>query len=156
MNTKEVGERLTIGPAGRFCASQTPQLCLAAARISLRLSPPRRNTRTVCDLMGAPCSHESSILSSCLQGVGRGLFCFIFLVILLVLCSLRCVDLHQVPELRLEKCWKVSLRRVCGCDIRVLRVPSHGFLVLSSLFLRHGSQIQSTIHQLETYWKSRH
>ena len=46
LNTKELGERLTIGPAGRFCASQAPQLYLAAARMDLRLAPPRRDTRT--------------------------------------------------------------------------------------------------------------
>ena len=50
LNTKELGERLTIGPAGRFCASQAPQLCLAAAYVSALGS-----TKT-----GAPCSHESS------------------------------------------------------------------------------------------------
>ena len=32
------------------------------------------------------------------------------------------------------------------------KVPSHGFLVLFSLFLRHGSQI----HQLGTHWLSQH
>ena len=41
LNTKELGERLKIGPAGRFCASQAPQLCLAAARMNPRLAPPR-------------------------------------------------------------------------------------------------------------------
>ena len=53
LNTEELGERLTIGPAGCVCASQAPQLCLAAARMFLRLAPPRRNTRTMCDLFGA-------------------------------------------------------------------------------------------------------
>ena len=60
LNTKEWSERLTIGPAGRFCASQAPQLCLAAASVNLRLAPPRRSTLPMCDLMGAPCSRESS------------------------------------------------------------------------------------------------
>ena len=46
LNTEEWSERITIGPAGRYCASQAPQLCLAAARMNLRLAPPRRNTRT--------------------------------------------------------------------------------------------------------------
>ena len=54
LNTKELGERLTIGPAGRSCASQAPQLCLAAARMNLRLAPPRRNTRTSVRLDGCP------------------------------------------------------------------------------------------------------
>ena len=49
-------ERLTIG---RFCASQAPQLCLAAARINLRLAPPRRNTPHQVRF-DVPCSHESS------------------------------------------------------------------------------------------------
>ena len=60
LNTKEWGERLTVGPAGRFCASQAPQLCLAAARMNLRLATPRRNTRTNVRFDGCPCSHESS------------------------------------------------------------------------------------------------
>ena len=34
--------------------------------------------------------------------------------------------------------------------MRVLLILSHVFIVLSSLFSRHGSQIQSTIHQRET------
>ena len=49
---RQVGERLTIGQAGRFCASQAPQLCLAAARMILRLAPSRRSTRTSVRLDG--------------------------------------------------------------------------------------------------------
>ena len=57
LNTKELSERLTIGTAGRFCASQAPQLCLAAARMNLRLAPP---PVPACDLTDAPCPHGSS------------------------------------------------------------------------------------------------
>ena len=46
---RQVGERLTSGQAGRFCASQAPQLCLAAARMILRLAPSRRSTRYQCE-----------------------------------------------------------------------------------------------------------
>ena len=35
LNTNEVGERHTIGPAGRFCASQAPHLCLACTSVRL-------------------------------------------------------------------------------------------------------------------------
>ena len=66
---------------------------------------------------------------------------------LLVLASLLDLHLHQVPELWLEECRKSSSRLVCSCHMRVLRAPSHCFLVLSLLLSRHGSQIQSTIHQ---------
>ena len=51
---------LTIGPTGRFCASQAPQLCLAAARMNLHLAPPRRITRASVRFDGCPCSRRSS------------------------------------------------------------------------------------------------
>ena len=55
-----MGERLTIGLAKRLCASQAPQVCLAAAKMNLRLAPPRRNTRTSVRFDGCPRSHGSS------------------------------------------------------------------------------------------------
>ena len=129
----------------------------------LRVSPDwsrrgttRCNPVPMCDLMGARCSHESSkfVFVSAMSRIRTVLFRLPGH--LLVLCFLQGVHLHRVPELWLEKCRKWSPRHVCGCGMRVLLVPSRGFLVLSSLFLRHGSQIQSTIHQLETHWLSRH
>ena len=57
--------------------------------------------------------------------------------------SLRCRTCRAPGETDL------SPRHVCGCSVRVLLAPFHDFLVLSSLFLRHGSQIQPIIHQLE-------
>ena len=65
LNTKELSERLTIGPAERFCASHAPQLCLAAARKNLRLAPPRRGTRTNVRFDG--CRMFSRILAICLR-----------------------------------------------------------------------------------------
>ena len=101
LNTQELGERLTIGPAGRSCASQAPQLCLAAARMNLRLAPPRRNTR-VCNESDKDCSVSSS-WSSCAV-------CFFW----------KILHLPRVPELWLEKRHKLSLRHVCGCSMHVV------------------------------------
>ena len=46
LNTNELGERVTICPAGRFCASQAPQRCVAAPETSLRLDPSSCDTQT--------------------------------------------------------------------------------------------------------------
>ena len=65
MNTKELGERLTIGPVGSGCDSHAPQLCSAATRTNLRLAPPRRSTRTNVRFDGS--SMFSCILAICLR-----------------------------------------------------------------------------------------
>ena len=105
----------------------------------------------MCALMGAPCSHESSkfVFVSGMSRIRTVLFHLPGH--LLVLCFLLRARLHRDPNCRWKKCRILSPRHVCGCSMRVLLVLSHGFLVLSSLFLRHGSQIQSTIHQRETH-----
>ena len=106
LNTKEVGERLTIGPAGRFGASQAPHLCLGAARMNLRLAPLRRNTLTLvsaCDLMGVPCFHESSKSVSVSAMFRTKTVLFHIPDHPVLLCLLGDFHLHQVSELWLEK-----------------------------------------------------
>ena len=94
LNTKEWCKRLTIGPAGRFSA---PQLCLAAARMNLRLAPPRRNTRTNVRFDGCPSSHESSkyVFISAMSRIKTVLFHLP--AHLLALCFLLGTRLHRVP-----------------------------------------------------------
>ena len=65
LNTKQLGERLTIGPAGRFCASLVSQLCVVAARMNVRLDPPRRNTCT--SVRFDECAMFSWIFEICLR-----------------------------------------------------------------------------------------
>ena len=104
LNTKEVGERLTIGPAGRFCASQAPHLCLAAARMTLRLAPPRRNTRI-------------SVVSAMFR---TRTFQFRLPGHPVLLRLLGDLHLHQVSELWLEKRRKLSPHHVCDCSMYAL------------------------------------
>ena len=156
LNTKEAGERLTIGPAGRFCASQAPQLCLAAARMNLRMAPPRRNTRTSVRFDGCPkfswifeiclrvCKSQTRTVlfhlpwSSCVV-----VFWELFIFIKFLNCGWKSVgNCHLVMY--------VTVVCMLGAFLLVF------FLVLSSRFLQHDSQILLTVPLLRTQWLSRH
>ena len=71
-------------------------------------------------------------------------------VLVWLLCLLGDFHLSRVPELWREKRRKLSPRHACGCSMHALRVPSHVFLVLSSLFSQRDSQTLSTIR-----WKTK-
>ena len=94
-----------------------------------------------CDLMGVPYFHESSKSVSVSAMFRTRTVLFRLPGHPVLLCLLGDFYLHQVPELWLGKRRKPSPRHVCDCCMHARRVPFLVFLVLSSQFLRHGSQI---------------
>ena len=120
--------------------------------MNLRLAPPRRNTRTSVRFDGVPCFHGSSKSASVFAMFRTRPVLFHLPDHPVLLCLLGDFHLPRVSELWLEKCRKLSPRHVCDCRLHARRVPFDVFLVLSSQFLQHDSQILLTIPWLRTHW----
>ena len=141
LNTKELGERLTIGPAGTFSVLHTHHNCVDGCQNESALGSNKRSTRTN------------------VRFDGRVIFSWIFEICLRV-CNESDKDCSVSSSW--SSCAVVFFGKFLSSSsplvmyVAVVCVLCSCLLVLSSLFLRHGSQIQSTIHQLETHWLSRH